>query len=203
MTHELPPLPYSMKALEPVISAETLEYHYGKHHRGYVSKLNKLVVGTPLEKLSLEQIVRRAPPGAIFNNAAQAWNHAFFWNSLRPGGSEPKDELLLALERTFGTVEGFHKLFVDKAATQFGSGWIWLLAEPSGNLKIELTSNADNPITRDLTPLLVCDLWEHAYYIDYRNERERFVNSVCGILNWDFAGMNFLQEHGDRDQISA
>ena len=185
--HMLPPLPYAKDALAPTISAETLEYHYGKHHQAYVDNLNKLVPGTEFEKLSLEEIIRKAPPGAIFNNAAQVWNHSFYWNCLKPkGGGEPTGALAAAIVKNFGTFATFNQQFSQAAVTQFGSGWAWLVKKKDGTLAIVQTGNAGNPMTSGDTPLLTCDVWEHAYYIDYRNARPKYVESFWSLVNWDF-----------------
>ena len=185
--HTLPPLPYAKDALAPTISAETLEYHYGKHHQAYVDNLNKLVPGTEFEKFSLEEIVRKAQPGAIFNNAAQVWNHSFYWNCLKPkGGGEPTGALAAAIVKGFGTFATFKQQFSQAAVTQFGSGWAWLVKKKDGTLAIIQTGNAGNPMTSGDTPLLTCDVWEHAYYIDYRNARPKYVESFWSLVNWDF-----------------
>jgi Fe-Mn family superoxide dismutase len=180
------------------MSAETIEYHYGKHHRAYVDKLNRLIAGTQFANMPLEQILRHAH-GPIFNNASQAWNHTFFWNCLQPFGDHvgPDGDLRLALERAFGTVEEFKTKFIEAGQNHFGSGWVWLVRDSSGDLKVEATHDADNPLRGGLAPILVCDVWEHAYYIDYRNERGKFLNAVAGILNWNFAARN-MAEYGAR-----
>lgn len=191
MKHTLPELPYSADALEPFMSKETLEFHHGKHHKGYVEKLNKLIKGTEFEKLSLEGIIAKAN-GSIFNNAAQAWNHAFFWKCLTPTKSKISGELLSAIERDFGSVEKFMGEFKDKALEVFGSGWLWLVHDDAlDKLLIISTSNADTPLRSMQQPIFTCDLWEHAYYIDYRNERAKFVDAFFSISNWDFAAKNF------------
>lgn len=185
--HSLPPLPYAKDALAPTISAETLEFHYGKHHQTYVDNLNKLVVGTEFESASLEDIVRKAQPGAIFNNAAQVWNHSFYWNCLKPqGGGEPTGALAEALNKSFGSVAAFKQQFATAATTLFGSGWAWLVKKKDGTLAIVQTGNAGNPMTVGDTPLLTCDVWEHAYYIDYRNARAKYVESFWSLVNWNF-----------------
>jgi len=190
MEHKLPELPYAQNALEPYISSETLEYHYGKHHATYVANLNKLIPGTEFENLSLEEIVRRAS-GGIFNNAAQVWNHTFYWNSLSPnGGGAPSGALADALNDTFGSIEAFKEQFSNTAVTTFGSGWAWLVRTPEGRLEVVGTSNAGNPLTEGKTPLLTCDVWEHAYYIDYRNARPKYVEAFWNLVNWDFAAAN-------------
>ena len=185
--HTLPPLPYAKDALSPTISAETLEYHYGKHHQAYVDNLNKLVPGTEFETLPLEEIVRKAQPGAIFNNAAQVWNHSFYWNCLKPkGGGEPTGALAAAIVKGFGNFAAFKQQFSQAAATQFGSGWAWLVKKKDGTLAIVQTGNAGNPMTSGDTPVLTCDVWEHAYYIDYRNARPKYVEAFWSLVNWDF-----------------
>lgn len=187
MTFSLPPLPYSKDALQPYISQETLEYHYGKHHKAYVDNLNKLITGTEFESLSLEQIIMKAS-GGIFNNAAQVWNHTFYWHCLSPkGGKEPKDKLAEAINKTFTSFAAFKEEFSKTAVTTFGSGWAWLVQDQKGDLKIISTSNAATPMTQGLTALLTCDVWEHAYYIDYRNARPDYVQAFWSLVNWDFA----------------
>jgi Fe-Mn family superoxide dismutase len=190
MAIELPPLPYDMNALEPVLSKETLEYHYGKHHRAYVDNLNKLIINTPFEKMTLEEIVRKSE-GAIFNNAAQVWNHTFYWNSLSPtGGGSPEGKLKKAMETAFGDIATFKTQFALAAVGRFGSGWAWLTRDPAGKLAITTTANAGNPLTDGHTPLLTCDVWEHAYYIDYRNARPAYLESFWKKVNWAFARDN-------------
>ena len=191
MDHKLPDLPFDKSALAPSISAETLEYHYGKHHKTYVDNLNKLIPGTEFEKLSLEDIIRKAT-GGIFNNAAQIWNHTFYWNSLSPnGGGEPSGELAAAINKNFGSFAQFKDKFTVAATTLFGSGWAWLVKNPDGSLTIETVSNAGNPLKDGKKPLLTCDVWEHAYYIDYRNTRAKYVEAFWKIVNWKFAAQNF------------
>lgn len=191
MAIELPPLPYEMDALEPHISKETLEFHYGKHHQAYVTNLNKLIAGTEFESLALEDIIRKSS-GGIFNNAAQIWNHTFYWNGLSPnGGGQASGELLTAIEKTWGSWDEFQKQFTATAATTFGSGWAWLVKNASGELELVSTSNAGTPLTDNLIPLLTCDVWEHAYYIDYRNARPKYIESFWGLVNWDFVASNF------------
>ncbi|MGD2161382.1 MAG: Fe-Mn family superoxide dismutase [Gammaproteobacteria bacterium] len=188
--HKLPELPYPKNALEPHISAETLEYHYGKHHATYVEKLNKLIPGTEFETASLEEIIRQAS-GGIFNNAAQVWNHTFYWNCMSPdGGGEPEGGLATAIDDAFGSLAAFKDSFSEAAATNFGSGWTWLTRNPEGQLEIINTGNAGNPMTQDKQPLLTCDVWEHAYYIDYRNARPRYIEAFWNIVNWDFIAQN-------------
>ena len=187
MEHQLPPLPYPMDALEPYISRETLEYHYGKHHKAYVDNLNKLVPGTEFEGKDLETIVRTAPAGPIFNNAAQVWNHTFYWSCMRPqGGGEPAGALAEAIRQAFGSFQAFRERFSQTAVGTFGSGWAWLVRRPDGSLDVVSTSNAGNPMTEGATPLLTCDVWEHAYYIDYRNQRPKYVENFWNLVNWDF-----------------
>ncbi len=191
MVHELPPLPYAMNALAPHISQETLEYHYGKHHKTYVDNLNKLIPGTEFESLSLEDIVKKAS-GGIFNNAAQVWNHTFYWNCLSPtGGGEPGGALAAAIEQKFGSFASFKEQFTQCAVTTFGSGWAWLVKNPDGSLELVSTSNAGTPITQGKTALLTCDVWEHAYYIDYRNARPKYVESFWNLVNWEFVAKQF------------
>ena len=191
MSHQLPELPYAMDALEPHISRETLEYHYGKHHATYVTKLNGLIEGSAHADASLEDIVRNSD-GGVFNNAAQIWNHTFYWNSLSPqGGGAPSGELAEAINKSFGSFDEFKKTFTDKATTLFGSGWAWLVKKADGTLAITQTSNAETPLTGDDTPLLTCDVWEHAYYIDYRNARPGYLAAWWELVNWDFASANY------------
>jgi Fe-Mn family superoxide dismutase len=190
--HRLPELPYAMNALEPHISRETVEYHYGKHHAGYVKKLNTLTRGTEFERRSLEKIIVQAPPGAVFNNAAQVWNHTFYWHSLSPGGGgAPDGELARAMERSFGSFEGFRERFTKEATALFGSGWVWLVKAAEGRLVIQSTANAGTPVSSGERALLTCDVWEHAYYIDYRNERARYIDAFWSLVNWEFASKNF------------
>jgi len=192
MAHELPPLPYAENALEPHISAETLQFHHGKHHQTYVTNLNNLVPGTEYENASLEDIIRKAPAGGIFNNAAQVWNHSFYWNCLSPnGGGAPSGALGAAIDSTFGSFDAFKEAFSKTAVTTFGSGWAWLVKNADGGLELVSTSNAGNPMTDGKTPLLTCDVWEHAYYIDYRNARPKYVESFWSLVNWDFVASNF------------
>jgi len=191
MSVTLPELPYDKSALEPHISAETLEFHYGKHHNAYVTNLNKLIAGTPHEHKPLEDIIANSE-GSVFNNAAQVWNHTFYWNSLKPGGGgEPGGPLADAIKRDFGSFAGFKEAFANAAVTQFGSGWAWLVNE-HGKLQVTKTANADLPMKHGQTALLNIDVWEHAYYIDYRNARPKYIDAVIGnLLNWDFAAANF------------
>ncbi|MDX1594313.1 MAG: superoxide dismutase [Gammaproteobacteria bacterium] len=191
MEHKLPPLPYDMDALAPHISRETLEYHHGKHHQTYVTKLNDAIPGTDYENMSLEEIIRSAPAGGVFNNAAQVWNHTFYWNCLSPdGGGEPRGALGKAIDATFGGFDGFKEEFTQKATTLFGSGWAWLVKNSDGSLEIVQTSNAGNPLSDNQTPVLTCDVWEHAYYIDYRNARPKYLEAFWSLVNWDFADAN-------------
>jgi len=186
MEHKLPDLPYAKSALAPKISAETLEYHYGKHHATYVANLNKLIPGTEFADMPLEAIVQKAS-GGIFNNAAQVYNHTFYWNCLSPrGGGEPTGKLAEQIAATFGSFAQFKEKFTAAAVTLFGSGWAWLVRNPDGSLAIEQTSNAATPLRDGKTPLLTCDVWEHAYYIDYRNARANYVTSFWDLVNWDF-----------------
>jgi len=191
MTHALPALPYEKNALEPHISAETLEYHYGKHHQTYVTNLNNLIAGTEFENLSLEDIVKTSS-GGIFNNAAQVWNHTFYWSSLSPnGGGEPTGALAEAIAAAFGSFENFKAELTKTAITTFGSGWAWLVKNADGSLALVSTSNAATPLTSGQTPLLTIDVWEHAYYVDYRNLRPKYVEAFWNLVNWEFAAQNF------------
>ena len=191
MAFELPPLPYARNALVPHISEETLDYHYGKHHNTYVVKLNGLVEGTELESKSLEEIVKTSE-GGIFNNAAQIWNHTFYWNCLSPnGGGQPSGALADAINSAFGSFDEFVAKFSDMAVNNFGSSWTWLVKNADGSVEIVNTSNAATPLTTDQTPLLTCDLWEHAYYIDYRNVRPDYLKAFWALVNWEFAAANY------------
>lgn len=186
MTFELPKLPYEMDALEPHISRETLEYHYGKHHQTYVTKLNELVAGTPHQSKSLEEIIKTSE-GGIFNNAAQVWNHTFYWHCLSPnGGGEPTGALLEAINKTFGSFAEFKTKFTQTSINTFGSGWGWLVKTKEGALALVSTSNAQTPMTQGQVALLTCDVWEHAYYIDYRNARPKYLEAFWNLVNWDF-----------------
>jgi superoxide dismutase, Fe-Mn family len=190
MAFTLPELPYSKDALAPTISAETLDFHYGKHHQAYVTNLNKLVEGTPFATMSLEEIIKKAD-GGIFNNAAQVWNHTFYWNCMKPnGGGEPTGKLAELITKSFGDFTKFKEKFTTAAQTQFGSGWAWLVQNADGTLAVEKTSNAENPMTKNQTPLMTCDVWEHAYYIDYRNARPVYVENFWKLVNWDFISKN-------------
>lgn len=191
MAHKLPELPYAKDALAPTISAETLEYHYGKHHQTYVDKLNGLIEGTEFADASLEDIIKKSS-GGMFNNAAQVWNHTFYWNCLSPnGGGEPGGALGQAITKAFGSFADFKEKFATSAANNFGSGWTWLVKKDDGSVDIVNTSNAGCPLTEGLTPLLTVDVWEHAYYIDYRNARPKYLDALWGIINWDFAEKNY------------
>jgi len=191
----LPPLPYAENALEPVITAKTLSFHYGKHHKAYVDNLNKLITGTDYSDLSLEEIIKgtagRTERAAIFNNAAQIWNHTFYWNSLSPkGGGEPPSALKNTLEASYGSVDAFKKELAAAAVSQFGSGWAWLVLEDD-KLKVIKTANAEDPLTTGKKPLLTIDVWEHAYYLDYQNRRPDYVNAVLEkLINWEFILQN-------------
>ena len=192
MSFELPPLPYNRDALVPYISEETLDFHYGKHHQAYVTNLNNLVEGTDNANKSLEEVVRSSE-GGLFNNAAQVWNHTFYWNSLAPNaGGAPTGALGDAINAAFGSYDDFKTKFTASAAGNFGSGWTWLVKNAAGELEIVNTSNAGTVITDEsLTPLLTCDVWEHAYYVDYRNARPEYLKNFWEIVNWDFASANF------------
>ena len=190
MEHALPPLPYDMDALAPHISRETLEFHYGKHHQTYVTNINNLIKGTPHESQSLEEIVRSSS-GGIFNNAAQIWNHTFYWNSLSPnGGGAATGAVGDAINAAFGSFDKFKEEFTKSSVTLFGSGWAWLVKKGDGSVAIVQTSNAATPLTGDDVPLLTCDVWEHAYYIDYRNARPKYLEAFWALVNWDFANAN-------------
>ena len=185
MTHQLPKLPYALDALEPHIDATTISIHYGKHHQTYADNLNKLVPGTEFADASLEQIIAKAQ-GPIFNNAAQVWNHTFYWDGMKPkGGGEPTGELLAAIEKSFGNFTGFKEQLSKTSVTQFGSGWGWLVKKKDGALAVVQTGNAANPLTAGDVPLLTCDVWEHAYYLKYQNRRADYVGSWWNVVNWD------------------
>ena len=191
MSIELPQLPYPKDALVPHISEETLEYHYGKHHQTYVDKLNGLLPGSEFEGKSLEDIVKSST-GGVFNNAAQIWNHSFYWNCLSPnGGGEASGDITDAINSTFGSFEAFKDAFTQSAINNFGSSWTWLVKKTDGSLAIVNTSNAETPLTGEDKPLLTVDLWEHAYYIDYRNARPAYMNAFWALVNWDFVNNNF------------
>ena len=190
MKLELPLLPYSQNALEPVISEKTIQFHYGKHHQAYVNNLNNLIVGTNYENMSLEEIIANSD-GAVFNNAAQVWNHTFYFTSFSPNGGELTGKLADAIDAAWGSFENFRKEFNAAAAGQFGSGWAWLVKDDTGKLLIVKTSNAENPITNGLTPILTFDVWEHAYYLDYQNRRPDYINELWKIINWDAVSKRF------------
>ena len=191
MTHTLPPLPYSMDALAPFISRETLEYHYGKHHQAYVNNLNNLVQNTEFANLSLEEIIKKAN-GPLFNNAAQVWNHTFYWHCMAPPSkSEPEGKLRDAINMTFDSFEKFKEEFSKLAVSLFGSGWAWLVKTPEGKLELKGTSNAATPLTENKKALLTCDVWEHAYYIDYRNARPKYVEQFWNLVNWHFVAEQY------------
>lgn len=191
MTIELPKLNYELNALEPHISRETLEYHYGKHHQAYVTNLNNLIQNTELAHKSLEEIIKSASPGGIFNNAAQVWNHSFYWNCLSPkGGNTPTGKLADLINKTFGSFENFKEQFSKTAISTFGSGWAWLIKNNDGSLAITSTSNAGTPMTQNQQALLTCDVWEHAYYIDYRNARPKYIEAFWNLVNWEFVEAN-------------
>lgn len=191
MTIELPKLPYELDALAPHISRETLEYHYGKHHQTYVTNLNKLTIGTEFANSELEHIVKNST-GGIFNNAAQVWNHTFYWHCLTPNSSgKPSGNLLTAINTAFGSFEAFCEQFTQTAITTFGSGWAWLVKTPEGKLELTSTSNAATPLTSKNKALLTCDVWEHAYYIDYRNARPKYLEAFWHLANWEFVAKNF------------
>jgi Fe-Mn family superoxide dismutase len=191
MAHQLPDLPYAKDALEPHISAETLEFHHGKHHQTYVTNLNRLIEGTEFTDSSLEDIISKSS-GGMFNQAAQIWNHTFYWNCLSPnGGGEPGGDLADAISSNFGSFADFKEKFSASAATNFGSGWTWLVKNSDGSIAIVNTSNAGCPLTEGQTPLLTIDVWEHAYYIDFRNARPKYIEAFWNLANWDFATQNF------------
>ncbi len=190
MTFELPALPYAKNALEPHISQETIEYHYGKHHQTYVTNLNNLTKGTEYENMELEAIICKSS-GGLFNNAAQVWNHTFYWNCLKPnGGGEPTGKLADLITKTFGSFAQFKEKFTQSAVTNFGSGWTWLVKNVDGSIAIANTHDADSPMTKGQTALLTVDVWEHAYYIDYRNARAKYVEMFWNLVNWDFVAKN-------------
>ena len=187
MEHTLPPLPYAKDALQPHISAETLEYHYGKHHQAYVTNLNNLIKGTEFENLSLEEIIKKSQ-GGVFNHSAQVWNHTFFWNCMTPnGGGAPTGPVADAINAKWGSFDKFKEEFQKSAVGNFGSGWTWLVQRPDGSLGLVSTPNANTPLTGADRPLMTCDVWEHAYYIDYRNARAKYVDAYWNLVNWDFA----------------
>lgn len=185
MTYKQPELPYPQNALEPAISAETISYHYGKHEKAYIDNLNRLIKGTEFEDCDLEEVIVRAK-GALFNNASQAWNHIFYFFTFSPdGGGEPTGDLRRAIDRDFGSFENFKEAFVDAGVGLFGSGWVWLSRDNDGKLFITQGTNADNPLVTGLTPLLTFDVWEHAYYLDYRNRRADALKALWDIVDWD------------------
>jgi Fe-Mn family superoxide dismutase len=191
MIHVLPELPWAKDALAPVISAETIDYHYGKHHQAYVTNLNKLLEHTTLEEDSLEKIILTAPMGGIYNNAAQIWNHTFYWKCMKPmGGGDPSGALADLLIKGFGSVQDFREKFTATAVGTFGSGWAWLVRNRDGTLSVESTGNAINPMRDGKQPLLTCDVWEHAYYIDYRNARAKYVEAWWSLVDWAFVASN-------------
>lgn len=193
MDHQLPELPYAKDALAPHISAETIEYHYGKHHKTYVDNINRLVTGTEFEKMSLEEIIQKSS-GGIFNNAAQVWNHTFYWNCLSPnGGGVPSGEIANAITKQFGSFTEFKEKFTNAAVTLFGSGWAWLVKGNDDSLSIETTSNAGDPLKDGKKPLLTCDVWEHAYYIDHRNARAKYIEAFWNLVNWEFVAQNLAK----------
>jgi len=193
MAIELPALPYDRTALEPHISGETLDYHYGKHHKTYVDNLNKMIEGTEFADMALEDIIAKSQ-GGMFNNAAQIWNHTFYWNCLKPasggGGGEPDGALANTINKAFGDFAKFKEQFSDTAIKTFGSGWGWLVQRSDGSFALASTPNAATPLTGEDTPLLTCDVWEHAYYIDYRNARPKYVEAFWNLVNWDFVASN-------------
>ncbi len=191
MEHKLPDLPYALDALQPHISKETLELHHGKHHQTYVTNLNNLIKGTEFESMSLEDIIKKSS-GGIFNNAAQVWNHTFYWHSLKPnGGGEATGAVADAIKKKFGSFDDFKKQFTQTCVTTFGSGWGWLVKNTDGSIELMSSSNAQTPMTSGKTALLTCDVWEHAYYVDYRNRRPDYVAAFWKLVNWDFAAKNF------------
>lgn len=191
MTFELPALPYAKEALAPHISAETLDYHHGKHHAAYVNKLNAMIEGTEYSSMSLEEIIMKSE-GGIFNNAAQVWNHTFYWHCMAPNaGGEPTGALAEAITAAFGSFAEFKAAFTQAAMTRFGSGWAWLVQSEDGQLQITSTANAENPMTDGLKPLMTCDVWEHAYYIDTRNDRGAYLNHFWNLVNWDYISQQF------------
>lgn len=190
MEHKLPELPYAKDALQPHISAETLEFHYGKHHAAYVNKLNELIKGTKYEKMPLEEIIQTSE-GGIFNNAAQTWNHTFFWNCMAPqAGGAPNEKAGELINKKWGSFDKFKEEFAKQAVSNFGSGWTWLVQNKKGDVEILNTSNAQTPMTQGMYALMTLDVWEHAYYIDYRNSRPNFINAFWNLVNWDFVNKN-------------
>lgn len=194
MEHQLPELPYSKTALQPHISSETLEYHHGKHHKAYVTKLNELIKGTEFENKSLDEIIKKAQ-GPVFNNAAQHWNHSFFWNCMSPqGGGTPTGQIAELINKKFGNFDKFKEEFSKLAVGNFGSGWTWIVKGSNGDIELMNTGNADNPMKHGKKALLTLDVWEHAYYIDYRNARPDFVKAFWNLTNWNFVNQNLNQE---------
>lgn len=199
MSFKQPELPYTLDALKPFLSEEQMSYHYGKHHAAYFRNLNGLIEGKPEAAMALREVIVKAGPGGVFNNAAQAWNHAFFWHCMKPaGGGGPKGELAAAIDRDFGNLDAFKEGFGKAATGLFGSGWAWLARNGQGRLEILALSNADTPLKQGKEPVLVIDVWEHAYYVDYRNERPRFVAGFWEVVNWDFAAECFAHPGRDR-----
>jgi Fe-Mn family superoxide dismutase len=192
MQHTLPALDFAADALSPFLSAETLSFHHGKHHDAYVTKLNRLLESSDLGELSLKELVKRSD-GAVFNNAAQHYNHSFYWRCVAPGGGEPGGDLLAAIHRDCGSVAKLEEDFKNAAKTLFGSGWCWLVADEDRRLHVRQTGNAGCPLTEDETPVLTCDVWEHAYYVDYRNDRPKYVDTFWSGINWSFAGLAFAK----------
>jgi len=193
MNYELPKLPFKLNALEPYISKKTLEFHYGKHHQAYVNNLNKLTQGTKFENKTLEDIIKEAE-GGIYNNGAQVWNHTFYFESFSSEGiGEPAGELMEAINKSFGSFSEFKEKFTNAAATLFGSGWAWLVMNNKGKLKIIQESNAGNPIRNELKPILTCDVWEHAYYLDYQNKRPDYIEAFWNLINWDIIGKRYIE----------
>ena len=190
MAFTLPELPYARDALEPHMSKESLDFHYGKHHKTYVDKANGMIDDTEFANASLEEIIKNAGPGGLFNNCAQIWNHTFFWNGLTPGGSSPSAALAGEIDKAFGSMDAFKEKFNTSAAGNFGSGWTWLVKTADGQLDVVNTDDADNPMTAGHTPLLTADVWEHAYYIDYRNSRPKYLENFWQLVNWDFVEKN-------------
>jgi len=191
MEHKLPPLPYAMDALQPHISKETLEFHYGKHHQAYATNLNNLIKGTEFENLSLEEIIKKSSAG-VFNNSAQIWNHTFYWNSLSPkGGGKPSGALAAAIDKKWASFDAFKDAFTKSAVSNFGSGWTWLVKKADGTVDIVNTTGAGTPLTGPDTALITCDVWEHAYYVDYRNRRPDYVGAFWNLVNWEFAAKHF------------
>jgi Fe-Mn family superoxide dismutase len=191
MSFKLPDLPYAQNALAPHISEETLQFHYGKHHAGYVTKLNNAIEGSGFEGKTLEEIITNADPGGLFNNAAQIWNHTFYWHSMSPKQTEVHGKVADAINESFGDFDTFKDAFTQAATGHFGSGWAWLVKDANGSLRVVSTHDADNPLRSGATPILTCDVWEHAFYIDYRNDKASYVEAYWKLVNWDFAEDNF------------